>query len=47
MEDHLVRVHRVHAAEGQILQYLQLKLVRPDTFADPNVPVNDEVPPGL
>lgn len=26
MEDHLVWVHWVRAAEGQILQYLQLKL---------------------
>lgn len=47
MEDHFVWVHWVHAAEGQILQYFNSSYNLTDCVADPEVPFNDEVPPGL
>lgn len=47
MEDHFVWVHRVHAAEGEILQYFKSRNHVTECVTDPEVPFNDEVPPGL
>lgn len=47
MEDHFVWVHWVHAAEGQIRQYFNSRNNLTECVADPEVPFNDEVPPGL
>lgn len=47
MEDHFVWVHRIHAAEGQILQYFNSSYNLTECIANAEVPFNDEVPPGL
>lgn len=47
MEDHFVWVHRVHQAKGPIRQHFNSSYNLAECFADPDVPFNDEVPPGL